>query len=100
MKTYLECIPCFFKQALEAAKICGAEESVQKKILNDVARALPKFTLNASLPEVGVEKAGFAHCAGEAVADIFKKNFSENFATITAGKECEVKQYGMYSKIK
>ncbi len=32
MKTYLECIPCFFKQALEASRIAGANEEVQKKI--------------------------------------------------------------------
>jgi len=53
MRTYLECIPCFFKQALEAAKICGAEVDVQKKILDDVAKTLPRFTLNSSPPEMG-----------------------------------------------
>jgi len=53
MRTYLECIPCFFKQALEAAKICGAEESVQKKILDNVAKILPEFTLDSSPPEMG-----------------------------------------------
>jgi len=52
MKTYLECIPCFFKQALESAKICGAEVNVQKKILNDVAKAIPTFSLNSSPPEM------------------------------------------------
>ncbi|MBU4312228.1 MAG: DUF89 family protein [Candidatus Omnitrophica bacterium] len=53
MKTYLECIPCFFKQALEAAKLAGADEKMQKKILNDLARALPKFPLSSSPPEMG-----------------------------------------------
>lgn len=53
MKTYLECIPCFFKQALEAAKICGADSHIQKKILDDVAKAIPKFSLNSSPPEMG-----------------------------------------------
>lgn len=53
MKTYLECIPCFFKQALEAAKICGADTCVQKRILDDVAKNILKFSLNSTPPEMG-----------------------------------------------
>ena len=53
MKTYLECIPCFFKQALEAAKFAGASQKTQKRILNEVAAAIPRISLNASPPEMG-----------------------------------------------
>ncbi len=53
MKTYLDCIPCFFRQALEAAKIAGAGKSSQKRILNELAKALPKFSLTSSPPEMG-----------------------------------------------
>ena len=53
MKTYLDCIPCFFKQALEAARIAGVSEKKQKKILDEVALALPKLSLSSSPPEVG-----------------------------------------------
>lgn len=53
MKTYLECIPCFFKQALEAAGNCGAEASVKKKIIDDLALRIPGFSLELSPPEVG-----------------------------------------------
>ncbi|MBU0683149.1 MAG: DUF89 family protein [Candidatus Omnitrophica bacterium] len=52
MKTYLECIPCFFKQALEASKLSGASSKVQKKILDEVALSLPKFSLSSSPPEM------------------------------------------------
>ncbi|MDP8257859.1 MAG: ARMT1-like domain-containing protein [Candidatus Aadella gelida] len=52
MKTYLECIPCFFRQALEAGIMAGADEIVRKKILDDVAFALPGFSLEASPPEM------------------------------------------------
>ena len=45
--------PLFFKQALEASKICGAEVDVQKEILDDVARAIPGFDLNSSPPAMG-----------------------------------------------
>ena len=53
MKTYLECIPCFFKQALEAARMAGANKRTQKRILNELAGVLPKFPLTSSPPEMG-----------------------------------------------
>jgi hypothetical protein len=53
MKTYLDCIPCFFKQALEAARMAGAGERIQKRVLNELARILPKFPLTSCPPEMG-----------------------------------------------
>ena len=52
MKTYLECIPCFFKQALEAARLSGADEKTHKKILDKIALSIPDFSLSASPPEM------------------------------------------------
>ena len=53
MKTYLECIPCFFKQALEAARIAGASEKLQKQILNEVAKSIFQLPLTSSPAEMG-----------------------------------------------
>ncbi|MBN1621025.1 MAG: DUF89 family protein [Endomicrobiales bacterium] len=53
MKTYLECIPCFFNQAIEAGKITGASRKTQKLIVNEVAKALTKFPLSSTPPEMG-----------------------------------------------
>jgi len=53
VKTYLDCIPCFFKQALEAARKAGASVKVQKKILDELAGILPKIYLTSSPPEIG-----------------------------------------------
>ena len=53
MRTYLDCIPCFLKQALEAARIAGADEKTQKKILNRVLKEIARFPLTASPPEMG-----------------------------------------------
>lgn len=53
MRTYLECIPCFFRQALSAARLAGADEEDQKRILDEVAGVLPTFSLNATPPEMG-----------------------------------------------
>ena len=53
MRTYLDCIPCFFKQALEAARLAGANPRMQKRIINELAKALPEFPLTSSPPEMG-----------------------------------------------
>jgi len=53
MRTYLDCIPCFFKQALEAARFAGASEKTQKKILNELSKVIPLLSLNSSPPEMG-----------------------------------------------
>ncbi|MFC1674954.1 DUF89 domain-containing protein [Candidatus Omnitrophota bacterium] len=53
MKTHLECISCFFKQALDSARIAKASDRQRKKIVDRLAKAVPKFSLDASPPEMG-----------------------------------------------
>jgi uncharacterized protein with ATP-grasp and redox domains len=53
MRTYLECIPCFFKQALEAARMAGATAETQKKILDEIAKSIPDIKLSSTPPEMG-----------------------------------------------
>jgi len=53
MKTYLECIPCFFKQGIESAKILGADRKTQKRIVDEISRIIPSFPLTSSPPEMG-----------------------------------------------
>ena len=53
MRTYLDCIPCFFEQALKAARLAGANENVQKRILDSLALEVPDFPLSSSPPEMG-----------------------------------------------
>jgi uncharacterized protein with ATP-grasp and redox domains len=52
MKTYLDCIPCFFRQALEGSRIVRATPKQQKKIIDEFARRIPKISLEASPPEI------------------------------------------------
>jgi uncharacterized protein with ATP-grasp and redox domains len=52
MKTYLDCIPCFFRQALETARLAGAGPLIQRKVLMDLAAVLPDFSMKASPPEM------------------------------------------------
>jgi uncharacterized protein with ATP-grasp and redox domains len=54
MKTYLDCIPCFYKQALTAARKSGADEVRQKEILDEAAGIIPHFPMS----KTPVEMAG------------------------------------------
>jgi len=53
LRTYPGCIVCFFRQALEAAKISGADEETQNRILIKLSEKLPDFSLTSSPPEMG-----------------------------------------------
>jgi len=49
----MECIPCFFRQAIEAADMIGVGDKQKKEIINQVAQAIPEFSLNSTPPEMG-----------------------------------------------
>jgi damage-control phosphatase, subfamily I len=51
MKTYLDCIPCFFKQALFAARAATKDEKKAKEVLDRVAQLIPTIPLSNSPPE-------------------------------------------------
>ena len=53
MKTYFDCIPCFIRQTLEAARIATSDEKLQEKILRGVLRAVSKMDLSKSPPVMG-----------------------------------------------
>lgn len=53
MKTYLDCIPCFFRQALDAARMAGADQAEQKIIIEELCDLIPTIPLDASPPEIG-----------------------------------------------
>ena len=52
MKTYFDCIPCFFRQALAAARISSEDETVHRRVLNAVALMIPDLALNVTPPEI------------------------------------------------
>jgi len=53
MRTYLDCYPCFLRQALDAARLAGADESQQKVVLDRVLDALRQIELSSTPPEIG-----------------------------------------------
>ncbi len=55
MKTYLDCIPCFFKQALYAARVAVDDEAKIKEVLDRVGMLISDVPLEISPPETGRE---------------------------------------------
>jgi uncharacterized protein with ATP-grasp and redox domains len=53
MKTYLECVPCFFTQALFAARAVTNDERKIKTVLDRVAKIVPDMPLDNPPPESG-----------------------------------------------
>jgi damage-control phosphatase, subfamily I len=53
MKTYLDCIPCFFEQALRAGRIATDDEMVLKRLLDELGRILGDISLESTPPETG-----------------------------------------------
>ncbi|MCD6310946.1 MAG: DUF89 family protein [Elusimicrobia bacterium] len=54
MKTYLDCIPCFYRQALEASRLAGATEEKQKLVLDELASILPDIEMDSPPPEIAI----------------------------------------------
>jgi len=52
LKTYLDCIPCFFRQALAAARMSSGDETIHRRVLNAVAFMIPDLALNATPPQI------------------------------------------------
>lgn len=52
MRTYLDCYPCFLRQTLEAARMAGADENRQYRVLQEVLNELGRFKLTSTPPEM------------------------------------------------
>jgi damage-control phosphatase, subfamily I len=50
MKSFVDCIPCFFKQTIEAGKILGLSDEQIKGMIDAVSREIPGFSLDTSPP--------------------------------------------------
>lgn len=53
MKTYLDCYPCFLRQALEAARMAGADERQQRLAIDLVLDLLRRQDDSRTPPEIG-----------------------------------------------
>ncbi|MDO9516087.1 MAG: ARMT1-like domain-containing protein [Syntrophales bacterium] len=53
MKIFLDCFPCFLRQALEASRISGADEDIQRDVLNCVMAKLLEISTEETPPQIG-----------------------------------------------
>jgi len=80
MRTYLECIPCFFKQALFAARAATSDENKIKKVMDRLGALLPDIPLSSPPPEI----ARFVYGAVQeitGVSDPFKAHKERSIQT-------------------
>ena len=52
MKTYLECIPCFFNQCIQIGKKAGLSEEGQKMLIDKIALTIPEISATMTPPEI------------------------------------------------
>jgi len=53
MRTYFDCIPCFVRQALDAARLVTPDETIHERVLRETAAAISKMDLRQSPPAMG-----------------------------------------------
>ena len=53
MKTYLDCIPCFFTQVLRAARMATDDDALIHRLLVETGQMLKDISLESSPPEIG-----------------------------------------------
>jgi len=53
MKTSYDCIPCFIRQALDAARLATSDEKIHEQVLRGVLAAASKMNLDQSPPVMG-----------------------------------------------
>ena len=54
MKTYLQCIPCFVKQALRAGQMSTNDEQEVKELMDRIGSRIKDITLEQTPPEMGL----------------------------------------------
>jgi len=54
MRTFLDCIPCFVRQALDATRFVTDDVRVQERVLRETLRAASEMDLTATPPEMGL----------------------------------------------
>ncbi len=75
MKLNLECIPCFMRQALKAARFCRLDEETQERVLREVMKALLEERWDKTPPELAhVVHAIVRRYGGDPYAEIKKKS--------------------------
>jgi len=52
MKLYLDCYPCFVRMALNSARLAGADEKTQKKVVKKTLKKLSTLSMEQKAPDI------------------------------------------------
>jgi len=55
MKVHLDCIPCFLKQSLEAARMATDDKKIHEKVMKEILKHLENINFEKSPPELSRE---------------------------------------------
>ncbi|MFN2232547.1 MAG: damage-control phosphatase ARMT1 family protein [Anaerolineae bacterium] len=55
MRTYLDCYPCFLRQALDGARHAGADQEQQQRVVAHILNLLTRIEPSRTPPEIGDE---------------------------------------------
>lgn len=53
MKVYLDCLPCFLKQTVQAGRLVTKDEKLLKKMVDEAAMMIPGMPPESTPPEIG-----------------------------------------------
>jgi len=53
MKTYLDCLPCFMRQALWAGRIATRDKKKIKELMDNIGCMLKKIPMDSTPPQTG-----------------------------------------------
>ena len=53
MKIYLDCIPCFVRQALDSARLATDDEQIHEKVVREVLRLVADLDMSQNPPAIG-----------------------------------------------
>jgi len=53
MRTYVECFPCFVRQALDSARLATDDEQIHEKVVREVLRLAADLDMRQSPPAIG-----------------------------------------------
>lgn len=53
MRIFIDCIPCFIRQALDSARLVTDDEQVHEELVREVLRMMVNLDLSMSPPEIG-----------------------------------------------
>ncbi|MGD9361706.1 MAG: ARMT1-like domain-containing protein [Desulfobacterales bacterium] len=53
MKTFLDCLPCFIRQALDAVRLATSDEIIHERVLREIMDAAGRMNLNQAPPVMG-----------------------------------------------